>query len=306
MAIILDGKTLSERIRAGLKEQLELQMARGLLRPSMTAVQVGDDLPSTVYIRAKQRACEELGIDFRHYKLPADISMDELRRSVSEVNWDPAVHGLLVQSPLPPHLDEVEVQRMVAPEKDVDCFHPENVGLLYIGRPRFQPCTAAGVIELLLAYGFDPAGKQAVVIGRSVIVGRPLSLMLMLKSRGGDATVTVCHSRTPNLPAITRQADILVPAVGRAEMVRGDWVKEGAVVVDVGINRVPDPSAKRGYRLVGDVAFEEVEPRVAAIAPVPGGVGPMTVAILMGNIMRAAGYNINNMADDKDVMLQFK
>ncbi len=294
MAIILDGKALSARIRTGLKEQLELQMAKGQPQPFLTTMQVGDDLPSTVYIRAKQRASEELGIGFRHHKLAADISMDELRGQVSEINHNQSVHGLLVQSPLPQHLDEVAVQRMVAPEKDVDCFHPENVGLLYIGRPRFQPCTAAGVIEMLLNYGFDPSGKRVVVLGRSVIVGRPLSLMLMLKARGGDATVTVCHSRTHDLPSITRQADILVPAVGQAEMVRGDWVKEGVVVVDVGINRVPDPSAERGYRLVGDVAFDEVEPRAAAIAPVPGGVGPMTVAILMSNVMRAAGYNISH------------
>ncbi len=292
MAIILDGKSLSERIRAKLKANLDEQVKSGLPRPFLTTMQVGDDLPSTVYIRAKQRACEEIGIGFRHYKLPEDTGMDELREAVSEVNSDSYVHGLLVQSPLPPHLDEIMVQRMVVPEKDVDCFHPENVGLLYIGKPRFQPCTAAGIIELLLAYGYDPAGKHAVIIGRSVIVGRPLAVMMMLKNRGGNATVTVCHSRTADLPAVTRQADILVPAIGVPEMIKGDWVKDGVVVVDVGINRVPDATRKRGYRLVGDVAFGEVEPKAEAIAPVPGGVGPMTVAILAGNVMRSAGYDV--------------
>ncbi len=292
MAIILDGKSLSERIRAKLKENLDEQVESGLPRPFLTTMQVGDDLPSTVYIRAKQRACEEIGIGFRHYKLPEDTSMDELREAVSEVNRDSSVHGLLVQSPLPPHLDEIVVQHMVTPEKDVDCFHPENVGLLYIGKPRFQPCTASGIIELLLAYGYDPAGKHAVIIGRSVIVGRPLAIMMMLKNRGGNATVTVCHSRTADLPALTRQADILVPAIGVPEMIKGDWVKDGVIVVDVGINRVPDATKKRGYRLVGDVAFKEVEPKAEAIAPVPGGVGPMTVAILAGNVMRSAGYDV--------------
>ena len=291
MAIILDGKILSAEIRADMKTKLERHLADGGVRPFLTTMQVGDDLPSTVYIRAKQRACEEIGFGFRHYRLPADTSMDELREAVGEVNRDLTVHGLLVQSPLPPHLDEVEVQRMVSPLKDVDCFHPENVGLLYIGRPRFQPCTAAAIIELLLHYGFDPDGKRVVIIGRSVIVGRPLSVMMALKTRGGNATVTICHSHTIDLPLITRQADILIPAVGKAELVRGDWVKDGAVVVDVGINRVPDPTKKSGYRLVGDVAFDEIEPKVAAIAPVPGGVGPMTVAILLGNLMRASGWS---------------
>jgi len=292
MALILDGKITSGKIRAALKAKYQEGLASGLPTPYLTAMQVGEDLPSTVYIRAKQKTCEELGFRFRHLRLPADATLETLRAAVTEVNCDPAVHGLLIQSPLPSHLDEVSVQRLVSPEKDVDCFHPENVGLLYVGRPRFQPCTAAGIIELMLAYGIEPAGKRVVIIGRSVIVGRPLALMMMLKARGGDATVTVCHSRTPNLPDVVREADIVIPAVGRAEYVRGDWVKEGAVVVDVGINRIPDATQKRGYRLVGDVAFAEVEPKASAIAPVPGGVGPMTVAILMGNVMRAAGYEV--------------
>ncbi|MBM3326532.1 MAG: bifunctional 5,10-methylene-tetrahydrofolate dehydrogenase/5,10-methylene-tetrahydrofolate cyclohydrolase, partial [Calditrichaeota bacterium] len=166
--------------------------------------------------------------------------------------------------------------------------------LLYIGRPRFQPCTAAGIVELLLAYGIDPAGKRVVIIGRSVIVGRPLALMMMLKARGGDATVTVCHSRTVGLPEVVRQADILIPAIGKAEMVRGDWIKDGAAVVDVGINRIPDANQKRGYRLVGDAAFDEIMLKASAVAPVPGGVGPMTVVILMSNVMRAAGYDMES------------
>ncbi|NQU06316.1 MAG: bifunctional 5,10-methylenetetrahydrofolate dehydrogenase/5,10-methenyltetrahydrofolate cyclohydrolase [Calditrichaeota bacterium] len=294
MAKILDGKALSAQIRADLKVRLNKQIENGMKHPFLTVMQVGDDLPSTVYVRAKQRACEEIGLGFRHYKLPAETSIEQLRDAVKEVNNDPSVHGLLVQSPLPPHLDEIEVQRLVSPLKDVDCFHPENVGLLYIGRPRFQPCTAAGIIEMLMAYDCETSGKNVVIIGRSVIVGKPLALIMMLKGRGGNATVTVCHSRTKNLSAVARQADILIPAVGIPEMVKADWVKEGAVVVDVGINRVPDSSKKRGYRLVGDVAFKEVEPKVSAIAPVPGGVGPMTVAILAANVMRAAGLKVQD------------
>jgi len=294
MAKILDGKALSAQIRVDLKVRLNKQIENGMKHPFLTVMQVGDDLPSTVYVRAKQRACEEIGLGFRHYKLPAETSIEQLRDAVKEVNNDPSVHGLLVQSPLPPHLDEIEVQRLVSPLKDVDCFHPENVGLLYIGRPRFQPCTAAGIIEMLMAYDCETSGKNVVIIGRSVIVGKPLALIMMLKGRGGNATVTVCHSRTKNLSAVARQADILIPAVGIPEMVKADWVKEGAVVVDVGINRVPDSSKKRGYRLVGDVAFMEVEPKVSAIAPVPGGVGPMTVAILAANVMRAAGLKVQD------------
>ncbi len=291
LALILDGKALSERLRAGLKARLEEQLARGARLPFLTVVQVGEDLPSTVYIRAKQRACEEIGFGFRHLKLPEGISMFKLRGMVEDVNRDSTVHGLLVQSPLPKHLDEVEVQRLVSPEKDVDCFHPENVGLLYINQPRFMPCTAAAVITLLMEYGFDPAGKHAVVIGRSVIVGRPLAILLALKRKGGNATVTACHSQTRDLPALCRQGDIVIPAVGVAELVRGDWIKEGAVVVDVGINRVPDANQKRGYRLAGDTCFPEIEPKAAAIAPVPGGVGPMTVALLSRNLMAAAGLD---------------
>jgi len=293
LAKILDGKKLSELLRKRIKEQLDEQLSHGLRRPYLAVVQVGDFLPSTVYIRAKERACEEIGIDFKHHKLPEETSMEELRDVVSNINTDDSVDGLLVQSPLPSHLNEVEVQRLVSPLKDVDCFHPENVGLLYIGQPRFQPCTAAGIIELMLAYGYDPAGKHAVIIGRSVIVGRPLAVMMMLKARGGNATVTMCHSRTHDLPSIARQADILIPAVGVTEMVKADWVKKGAIIVDVGINRIPDASKKRGYRLVGDVAFDEVEPKAEAIAPVPGGVGPMTVAILASNVLRAAGLKVS-------------
>lgn len=290
--LLLDGKSLSQHLREWLKGKLEEGIERGQKRPWLVAVQVGDDLPSTVYIRAKERACEEMGIRFTHLRLPEDTGMEDLRGHLRELNADPEVHGIIVQSPLPPHLEEVEVQKMVEPVKDVDCFHPTNVGLLYIGKPRFMPCTAAGIVELLMAYGIDPAGKRVVIVGRSVIVGRPLSLMLMLKWNGGDATVTVAHSRTPDLPVLTRQADILIPAIGRPEFIRGDWVKPGAVVVDVGINRVPDPGQKRGYRLVGDVMFDEVAPVASAIAPVPGGVGPMTVAILTANVMRAAGYDL--------------
>jgi methylenetetrahydrofolate dehydrogenase (NADP+)/methenyltetrahydrofolate cyclohydrolase len=218
--------------------------------------------------------------------------MDELTAAVNDVNNDDSIHGLLVQSPLPDHLNEIEVQRLVSPKKDVDCFHPENVGLMYIGQPRFYPCTAGAVLEMLLRYDIDPAGKHAVIIGRSVLVGRPLAIMMASYGRGGNATVTLCHSKSTNIEVITRTADILIPAVGVAELVKRDWVKPGAVIVDVGINRVSDSSKKSGYRLVGDVAFEEVEPISSAIAPVPGGVGPMTVAMLSRNLMMAAGLDV--------------
>lgn len=291
MAKILDGKSLSAQIRAELKARLDNQISKGKNRPFLTVMQVGEDLPSTVYVRAKQKACEEIGINFRHYRLPAETSMDQLKRAVREVNYDNSVNGLLVQSPLPSHLDEIQVQRLVSPEKDVDCFHPENVGLLYIGQPRFQPCTAAGIVELMMRNDINPAGERVVIIGRSVIVGRPLALMMMLKTRGGDATVTVCHSRTRDLKSVATEADIIIPAVGIANLVKADWVKDGVIAVDVGINRVPDSSKKLGYRLVGDVDFDEVEPKAEAISPVPGGVGPMTVAILVQNVMRAAGFD---------------
>jgi len=291
MALILDGKKLAKEIRSDLKQRLKTQLDAGAPLPSLAVFQVGDDLPSTVYIRAKKRACEEIGFDFKQYNMPASTTMDELTAAVNDVNNDDSIHGLLVQSPLPDHLNEIEVQRLVSPKKDVDCFHPENVGLMYIGQPRFYPCTAGAVLEMLLRYDIDPAGKHAVIIGRSVLVGRPLAIMMASYGRGGNATVTLCHSKSTNIEAITRTADILIPAVGVAELVKRDWVKPGAVIVDVGINRVSDSSKKSGYRLVGDVAFEEVEPISSAIAPVPGGVGPMTVAMLSRNLMMAAGLD---------------
>lgn len=291
MAMILDGKRLAKEIRLDLKQRLESQLKMGSVLPSLAVFQVGDDLASTVYIRAKRRACEEIGFDFNQYNLPASTTMTELIKAVNEVNNDDKTHGLLVQSPLPDHLNEIEVQRLVSPRKDVDCFHPENVGLLYIGQPRFYPCTAGAVLEMLLRYDINPAGKHAVIIGRSVLVGRPLAIMLASYGRGGNATVTLCHSRSTDIGSITRTADILIPAVGVAELVKEDWIKPGAVVIDVGINRMSDSSKKSGYRLVGDVAFEEVSPKSSAIAPVPGGVGPMTVAILSRNLMLAAGLD---------------
>ena len=291
MALILDGKRLAKEIRVELKQRLETQLKAGSVLPSLAVFQVGDDLASTVYIRAKKRACEEIGYKFKQFILPSSTTMAELREAVNEVNNDRQIHGLLVQSPLPDHLNEIEVQRLVSPYKDVDCFHPENVGLMYIGQPRFYPCTAGAVLEMLLRYDINPAGKHAVIIGRSVLVGRPLAIMLASYGRGGNATVTLCHSRSTDIESITRTADILIPAVGVAELVKEDWVKPGAVVIDVGINRMSDSSKKSGYRLVGDVAFDEVEPKSSAIAPVPGGVGPMTVAILSRNLMLAAGLD---------------
>jgi methylenetetrahydrofolate dehydrogenase (NADP+)/methenyltetrahydrofolate cyclohydrolase len=254
-------------------------------------VLVGDDPASHVYVGSKVRTCGELGIFSRKIELPSSTTQEELLKVVHDLNADSAIHGILVQSPPPKHINEEEIIRAIDPRKDVDGFHPENVAKLALEDPTgFVPCTPAGCMKLLEVAGVETNGAEAVVVGRSMIVGKPMALLLV--SKKSNATVTIAHSRSRDLPAICRRADILVAAVGRPEMVKANWVKPGAVVIDVGINRVADPSKKSGYRLTGDVAFEEVAPLCSAITPVPGGVGPMTIAMLMKNTLQAARQSL--------------
>ncbi|MGV8025326.1 MAG: bifunctional methylenetetrahydrofolate dehydrogenase/methenyltetrahydrofolate cyclohydrolase FolD [Anaerolineaceae bacterium] len=285
-ATIIDGKQIASDIRARVAEQVVERKRQGKAVPGLATVLVGEDPASQVYVRSKHKACEQLGIASFSHLLPAFTPQKELVELVDSLNHDIRVHGILVQLPLPAGFDEEEVLLQVSVNKDVDGFHPINIGkLAQKGRtPSFVPCTTAGVIELLKSTGISLEGKNAVVLGRSNIVGMPVALLLVKE----NATVTICHSRSNNLPEITRMADVLVACVGKAEMVRSDWVKPGAVVIDVGINHVDDPSIEKGYRLVGDVAFDEVSEVASAITPVPGGVGPMTIAMLMQNTLRAA------------------
>ena len=278
MAIRIDGKAISAEIRAELKEQTEAFVAARGYRPGLAVIIVGEDPASQVYVRNKKRACEEVGFYSRGYELPASTSQKELLALIDTLNADPAIHGILVQLPLPKHLDESEVLLRIDPKKDVDAFHPYNVGKIMIGDYRFLPCTPAGVMALLERTGIEIAGKKCVVVGRSNIVGKPMA-MLLLHANG---TVTVCHSRTKELSSVTREADILVVAIGRAEFITADMVKPGAVVIDVGMNRRADG------KLTGDVDFAAVEPIASAITPVPGGVGPMTITMLLQNTLTAA------------------
>jgi len=286
MTSVIDGKAVAASVLEECRSEVAELKARGIT-PGLAVVLVGDDPASHVYVSSKVRTCGDLGLHSEKIILPASTTQEELISVVQRLNADPAIHGILVQSPPPKHIDEEAVIRTIDPRKDVDGFHPENVAKLALeDRTGFVPCTPAGCMRLLAAAGVKTAGAEAVVIGRSMIVGKPMALLLMAK--GSDATVTVAHSRSKDLPAICRRADIIVAAVGRPEMVKADWVKEGAVVIDVGINRIDDPAAKKGYRLVGDVAYEEVAPKCSAITPVPGGVGPMTIALLIKNTLQAA------------------
>ena len=286
MSSVIDGKSVAAAVLEECRAEVIELKARGIT-PGLAVVLVGEDPASQVYVGSKVRTCGDLGLHSRKIVLPATTTQDELVAVVRELNADPAIHGILVQSPPPKHIDEEAVVRAIDPRKDVDGFHPENVAKLALeDKTGFVPCTPAGCMRLLAAAGVKTAGAEAVVIGRSMIVGKPMALLLMAK--GSDATVTVAHSRSKDLPAICRRADIIIAAVGRPEMVKADWVKEGAVVIDVGINRIEDASKKSGYRLVGDVAYDEVAPKSAAITPVPGGVGPMTIALLMKNTLQAA------------------
>lgn len=285
-AQILDGAAMAERIRAQVAEEVARRTAQGQPAPGLATVLVGDNPASQVYVKSKHKACQQVGIQSFAHELPATASQQEVEDLVRALNADPQVNGILVQLPLPSGLDEEHALNAVSIEKDVDGFHPLNIGrLAQKGRdPLFVPCTPAGCMVLIESVMPDLNGVSAVVLGRSNIVGMPMALLLVR----ANATVTVCHSRTRNLKEVCRGADVLVAAVGRAEMVRGDWVKPGAVVVDVGMNRVEDATRPKGYRLTGDVAFEEVKEVAAWITPVPGGVGPMTIAMLLQNTLRAA------------------
>jgi methylenetetrahydrofolate dehydrogenase (NADP+) / methenyltetrahydrofolate cyclohydrolase len=285
-AQIIDGAKIAIQTREKVKQETAEWVAAGHNPPGLATVLVGDNPGSQSYVRSKHKACEEAGFKSFGYELPATASQQEVEELVKRLNADPAVNGILVQLPLPAGLDEEKVLREIAIEKDVDGFHPINIGrLAQKGRePLFIPCTPYGCLVLMKETGIKLDGANAVVLGRSNIVGMPVALLLIK----ANATVTVCHSRTRNLADVVRQADVLVAAIGKAEMVRGDWIKPGAVVIDVGINRVDDPSKPRGYRLVGDVAFEEARETAGWITPVPGGVGPMTIAMLMQNTLKAA------------------
>ena len=287
-AKIIDGKATAAEVRQKVAEDVAEMVADGKPNPGLATVLVGEDAPSQVYVRSKIRACEKAGIESFGYNLPVTATQEEVEGLVNDLNADPRVNGILVQLPLPDGLNEEKVLQAIDLEKDVDGFHPINIGrLAQKGRESlFVPCTPSGIMYLLGQTGISLEGAEAVVLGRSNIVGMPVALLLV-KS---NATVTICHSRTKDLPATVREADVLIAAVGRPEMVRGDWVKPGAVVIDVGINRVDDPTRERGYRLVGDVCFDEVKEVAGAITPVPGGVGPMTIAMLLANTVRAAKH----------------
>jgi 5,10-methylene-tetrahydrofolate dehydrogenase/methenyl tetrahydrofolate cyclohydrolase len=284
-AKLIDGTQIAAEIRSEVKAAVSARQEQGLPVPGLATVLVGDDPASKVYVRNKQKACAEVGIASFGYNLPAEASQQEVENMVSQLNADPTINGILVQLPLPRHLNDEAVLSAIDLNKDVDGFHPMNIGkLAQKGRePLFVPCTPAGIMVLLEKAGAKLEGANAVVLGRSNIVGMPVALLLVR----ANATVTICHSKTHDLPSITRQADVLIAAIGKAEMVRGDWVKPGAYVIDVGINRIEDPSARKGSRLVGDVAFEEVREVASAITPVPGGVGPMTIAMLLRNTLHA-------------------
>ncbi len=292
-AKILDGKALAEEIRGEVATGVaEMQQKHGVT-PGLAAVLVGDDPASAIYVRNKRRACDEVGMVSDTFELPADSTSAQVLECIQRLNNDPRFHGILVQLPLPAQVDERLIIDSLDPAKDVDGLHPFNVGKLVQGRPDFVPGTPAGIQQLLLRNGHDPSGANVVICGRSDIVGKPMALLLMQRAEGANATVTVCHTRTRNLAEITRQADILVVAMGRPKAITADMVKEGAVVIDVGINRVDDASRKRGYRLEGDVDFDAVSEKAAAITPVPGGVGPMTIAMLLVNTLTATRISIH-------------
>ena len=286
-AELIDGKAISAQIREELKQRITAVQAKGIT-PGLAVILVGDNPASKVYVGMKEKICDELGLYSDSYRLDSETSQAELLELVQKLNSDSRIHGILVQLPLPSQIDEAEIINAVSPEKDVDGFHPLNLGRLVIGLEGFRPCTPAGVQEMLIRSGVELSGKHVVVVGRSNIVGKPLANMLMQKAAGADATVTVAHSRTADLPGVVRSADVLIAAIGRAEMIPGDWIKPGAVVIDVGVNRVEDTSKKRGYRLVGDVHFESASEVASMITPVPGGVGPMTIIMLIANTVLSA------------------
>ncbi len=288
-AKIISGRDIAQTIREETAQRVAALKEKHDFTPGLATVLVGEDPASHSYVGMKNKAAKEMGIYSRQITLDADLQEAELMGLVEGLNADPQIHGILVQLPLPKQIDESRILLAIDPAKDVDGFHPVNVGKLSTGETEvLAPCTPAGIVQMLVRSGHDPSGKHCVVVGRSNIVGRPMASLLLRKAPGGNATVTVCHSRTPDLGAMTRLADILIVAIGWPETVRGDMVKPGAVVIDVGTNRVDDDSRERGWRLVGDVAFDEVKEVASAITPVPGGVGPMTITMLMCNTVDAA------------------
>lgn len=292
-ATLIDGAAIARDIRAEVTAGTEEIRERHGVKPGLAVVIVGEDPASVVYVRNKQKAAGDAGMASESVHLPADARQEDILEAIDGLNRAQHIHGVLVQLPLPDHIDENIVLEAVKPGKDVDGLHPFNMGLLMAGRPRFVPATVAGAQEMLLRSGHDPAGKHVVVCGRSNIVGKPAALLFMQRLEGSNATVTVCHTRTRDIASITRQADILIAAVGRPRFVTADMVKDGVVVVDVGTNRVDDPDRERGYRLVGDVDFGPVSEKAAAITPVPGGVGPMTIAMLLHNTLKATRLSIH-------------
>ena len=284
----IDGIAVAAKVMEETRLRITALAQRGIT-PGLAVVLVGDDPASRAYVRSKDRKAAELGLHSVKKELKADTTQAELLAVVAELNTNPSIHGILVQSPPPPHIDEAEIVKAIDPRKDVDGFHPVNVAKLAMEDPTgFVPCTPLGCIRLLMEAGIETAGRKAVVVGRSMIVGKPMALLLMKRGPGGDATVTIAHSRTRDLAAVTREADIVIAAIGRPHFLGADHIREGAVVIDVGINRIEDPSHPKGYRLVGDVDYDAVAEKCAAITPVPGGVGPMTIAMLMSNCVTAA------------------
>jgi methylenetetrahydrofolate dehydrogenase (NADP+)/methenyltetrahydrofolate cyclohydrolase len=281
-AHLIDGKAIGAAVRAEIRDRVEEFSARTEIKPNLVTVLVGDDPASRIYVRNKGKACHEAGMLSQQIDLPATLPENDLLALVAELNADPAVHGILVQLPLPDHINESRIIEAISPDKDVDGFHPVNAGRLLSGGPCFVPCTPLGIMKMLDHESVSLKGKHAVVVGRSNIVGKPVALLLLAR----HATVTICHSRTKDLPAVVRSADVVVAAVGRAQMIRGDWLSPGAVVIDVGINRLPDG------KLVGDVAFEEAKEIAGKISPVPGGVGPMTITMLLHNTLEAADRQV--------------
>lgn len=285
--ILLDGKHTSDAIKKQIADEVEQILANGGRRPKLVAILVGDDGASRTYVNNKEKACQDVGFDSAVLRYPAEISEGELLAKIREINEDQGVDGLIVQLPLPPHIDEDKVINTISPLKDVDGFHASNVGKMVLGEPSFVSATPFGIMALLEHYQIDTKGKHCVVLGRSNIVGRPISNLLSLKGNPGDCTVTICHSRTKNVEQYTRMADIVIAAIGIPKFLKEDMVKDGAIVIDVGITRVPDETRPKGYRIVGDVDFENVAPKCSYITPVPGGVGPMTIVSLMRNTLQA-------------------
>lgn len=286
--VILDGKATSDKIKQEIAQMVKERVANGGKRPHLVAILVGNDGASQTYVANKERACAQVGFNSTLHRFPAEITQDELIKKIEIINQNDDVDGLIVQLPLPAHIDEDAVINAIHPSKDVDGFHPENVGKMTLGLPTFVPATPYGILRLLEEYGVETAGKHCVIIGRSNIVGRPLANLMSLKDNPGDCTVTVCHSHTKNIENFTKQADIIIAALGSPGFVKGDMINDGTVIVDVGITRISDPTKKSGYRLEGDVDFESCAPKASFITPVPGGVGPMTIVSLMVNTLKAA------------------